>query len=123
MVKVLAPIYGNGVEIRQMRGLTTHVVRSWYYWEFVVYVEKILLMVLITYMNDYNEGIQICLIFFILFICLFLQIINKPYHTEKLNTLQKYSLITCFLLYLTRLIVRTFGLNNDLKRKDEIEGL
>ena len=72
VAKVFAPISGNGVEIRQNRGMSTHTVQSWYYWEFVIYVEKILLMVAITYMNDYNEGTQICIIFFTLFICQFL---------------------------------------------------
>ena len=95
-------------------------VHSWYYWEFIIYFEKILMMTMITYMNDYNEGIQICILFATLFICYLIHIINKPYYTEKLNTLQALSLLVCLMFYLARLMIRTFGLHRKLDEPSSI---
>ena len=95
-------------------------VHSWYYWEFIIYFETILMMTMITYMNDYNEGIQICILFATLFICQLIHIINKPYYTEKLNSLQALSLLVCLMFYLARLMIRTFGLHVKLDEASSI---
>ena len=90
----------------------------------MVYFEKILLLSLVTYMNDYNEGIQICLILGILFVCQGMEIINKPYYTDKLNALALFSIFLQTLFILFRLMIRTFALheNAKLKSPEEIIG-
>ena len=55
--KFLSPITGSGIEIDYSRGIKAQKVRSWYYWEYVIYFEKIFFLATITFMNDYNEGI------------------------------------------------------------------
>ena len=60
--KIMAPIAGSGVKVSYLRGKKKHVVHSWFYWEFVLYFQKTFLLALVIYMNDFNEGIQICII-------------------------------------------------------------
>lgn len=91
--------------------------QSFYYWEFMVYFQKVLLLSMVTYMNDYNEGIQICLILGILFVCQGMEIINKPYYTDKLNALALFSIALQTIFILFRLMIRTFALHENAKLK------
>ena len=99
-------------------------VQSFYYWEFILYFEKMLLLCMVTYMNDYNEGIQICLVLAVLALCQGLEIVNEPYYTKKLNGLAKLSIFCQTIFILNRLMIRTFALheNSKLKSPDEIIG-
>ena len=103
--------------------MSTYFVQSWYYWEFIIYFEKILIMVMITYMNDYNEGIQICIIFLALGACQVLHINNRPYYTDTLNRLQSLTLLVCSMFYAARLMVRTFSLHVELDPASSIVGI
>lgn len=68
-------------------------------------------MIIITYMNDYNQGIQICIVFIILAVIQLIHVKNQPYYTDKLNFLQAIALYVCNLFIAARLSLRTFGLN------------
>ena len=77
---------------------------------------------MITYMNDYNEGIQICIVFTALGIFQVMHIRNKPYYTATLNFLQGMSLIVMSMFLVVRLMIRTFGIDKDLASWTAIVG-
>jgi len=62
----MSPISGKGVEISISKGTSTIKVRSFFYWEFVVLYQKVMLIMTVTFMGDYNEGNQICILFLII---------------------------------------------------------
>ena len=76
-----------------------------------MYFEKVTMLAIVTYMNDYNEGIQICVMFVLLSICLILQVKNSPYYTAQLNLLQSMALYVVSLFLAARLMIRTFAVD------------
>lgn len=50
-----APVTGRGVKVDMGDGLCT---RSFFYWEFVVFVEKVLLYIVVIFYTEINQGLQ-----------------------------------------------------------------
>ena len=67
--KLFSPISGKGVVVKFKKGTQMLTVNSFYYWEFMIYFQKMVLLAMVSYMNDYNEGIQITLILALLAMC------------------------------------------------------
>jgi hypothetical protein len=86
--KIFSPISGKGVEINMNKGTSNLKVRSFFYWEFVIFFQKVLICFVVNFMGDFNEGFQICIVFLIIVIFQVAQTINNPYYTDTLNSLQ-----------------------------------
>ena len=82
------------------------------YWEFVIYFQKLILLVAVIFMNDLNEGVQICLICFLLWIYMAIQARNMPYFSKTLNLLQTAVFLLCTSFFIARLIIRNYDLQH-----------
>ena len=60
-----------------------------------------------------NEGVQICLVLFLLCLFIGIHIKNKPYYTETLNSIQNQSFLLSMAFLATRLIIRNYDLYHD----------
>lgn len=49
---------------------------TFFYWEFVIYFQKVTLLAMTTFMGDYNEGYQISFIFFFMIVAMAIQYVN-----------------------------------------------
>ena len=88
-----------------------------FFWDFVILLRKILIIFAQSYFftkSDKNEIFPPIFLLFIIFICLLLQVIVKPFQIktfDSINRLEKFSLITIFfsfylaLFYQSRLIM------------------
>ena len=50
-----APVTGKGVKVDTGDGLCTH---SFFYWEFLVFVEKVILYMIVIFYTEINQGLQ-----------------------------------------------------------------
>lgn len=69
------------------RGKKINIVQTHFYWEFVVHFEKTILLVAVTFMGDYNNGNQICIMVLLIIIFQVVQQMASPYATSTLNRL------------------------------------
>ena len=67
-----------------------------YYWEFVIMIQKVLVIISITFIHNTNG--LLCLFLFLFFFFIIIQIIMKPFRTYTLNGLQLYGYLTNFLI-------------------------
>jgi len=63
-------------------------------------------------MNDLNEGVQICLICFLLWIYMAVQARNMPYYSKTLNSLQTAVFLLCTAFFIARLVIRNYELRH-----------
>jgi hypothetical protein len=59
-------------------------------------------------MNDMNEGVQICIVLFLLCVFITIQYKNMPYYTQTLNNMQSLAFLLSMAFLATRLIIRNF---------------
>ena len=95
---------------------------SFFYWDAIIFFEKLLLIVLITFYNDINEGVQLCSLFLMQAIFIGIQTANSPYLSPTLNSLQTLCYIILFLFISVRLMIRNFGLKEPSEEELNIIG-
>ena len=76
-----------------MRISPKHVSKSYFYWEFVVFTEKVILTILAARFEQDLKGVQ--LVFAMICLCIFLaiQMHNEPYFTARLNRFHNLAII------------------------------
>mmetsp|Transcript_21389 Transcript_21389/g.28691 ORF Transcript_21389/g.28691 Transcript_21389/m.28691 type:complete len:242 (-) Transcript_21389:1324-2049(-) len=79
------PITARGVLIRIS---PDHVSKSFFYWELVLWFEKIALLLLATRFNEQIADSQLIFTFILLSIFLSVQVRNKPYFSPRANMLR-----------------------------------
>jgi len=104
-----APFSGTGVEVRFKRGKTQKKIHTFFYWEFIIYGQKVLIIAMIAFMGDSNEGYQISFIFFLMILFIALQYVNQPYYTNSLNSMQYLQTIMILVYIAIRMIIRSIG--------------
>lgn len=97
-------------------------VMSFFYWDAIIFVEKLFLIAMITFLNDTNEGVQFCIFILLLAIFTGLQTANSPYLSSTLNSLQNNSYIILFFFISVRLVIRNFGLKEPSEEAKNIIG-
>lgn len=66
------------------------------YWEFIIMIQKVLVIISVTFIH--NSNALLCLFLFMYFLFIIIQIVMKPFATETLNSLQLYGYFTNFLI-------------------------
>lgn len=89
--------------------------RKYYYWEFIILLEKLAMVLAITLLRRYNATLQVLASLIIIWVATVLQITFRPSRCMMLHTLQRASFyvlqLTLFLLMLSSLedMARTRG--------------
>ena len=86
-----------------------------FYWEFLIFLRKILLTIIKIYMQNSSSSVKSLVIMILFLFSLITQLNFKPYESNNLNLIEEYSLATSGLsLYITVYIV---AISNDLTSK------
>ena len=99
---VYYPITGSATLVRIT---PDHVNQSYFYWEFVILVEKLILIILATYFNQDLKSMQLIIAMLILCVFLAIQMHNEPYFTARLNRFHSVAIFTCILFCACRVIM------------------
>ena len=110
----MAPISGRGLRVTQ----TKDVVRTWFYWEFIVYTQKVLLLAMITLMPNLDPYIKLCVSLVFLISFLIMHELNEPYISASLNKLHRLAYTICILYVMLRLVIYAF---EELKQEVLVE--
>ena len=81
---VYYPVTGRAVLVRIS---PKHVSKSYFYWELVVLLQKIVLLIIATRFNDEIMDVQLVITLLVLCIFLAMQVKNEPYFVPRLNRL------------------------------------
>jgi len=92
---LLSAINGEGVELMDDY-------RSFYYWELVIYLRKVILIIVVIFSNGINVGLQLNIILAILALFWLIQTHSAPLLSKTLNHLE----ILVFLLFLVYIYCR-----------------
>ena len=96
------PISGKATLVRIT---PDHVSQSFFYWEFVILVEKLILIIHATQFNQDLKSMQLILAMLILCVFMAIQMHNEPYFTTRLNRLHSLAIFTCILYCACRVIM------------------
>ena len=100
------PITNNAVLVRIS---PKQVSKSYFYWELVPFLQKIVLLILATRFSDEIMNMQLITTLIILSIFLVMQVKNEPYFTPRLNRLHQMTILAGMWYCLCRIII--VGLN------------
>ena len=89
---IYQPIASRGMLVRVSPSIVT---RSFFYWEIVVFFEKVVLLLLASKFDQDLKNVQLVFAMLILSIFLILQVYNRPYFSKRLNELHNLSIFTC----------------------------
>ena len=79
--------------------------RNRYYWEFIIFIKKLLIVFLTVFMeSEFNSNVQSILVVTLLILFLILQIYYKPYFHHTLNNLETFACLTGMVTILAGII-------------------
>ena len=97
------PVAGHGVKVK----LPISIGRSFFYWEYFVVSQKVILIVFMMFIHRYQ--LQGILVFFLILAFILIQLNNEPYYTRRLQGLHIVGLLLCLIFVLLKLV--TAGLS------------
>lgn len=117
---LFAPCTGKGCAAQRTKDDDNPLVYSTFYWEIIVYLEKVALCALAVFLTGtYIEmQLQIALVVLILFTAF--NILNSPYHSDTLNRLNNLSYYSGVIYLLGRLCIRSLGPSQTQLEKESL---
>lgn len=92
------PVSGYGVEV----SLPNTTGRSFYYWEYLVMAQKVVLIFFLIFVQRYQT--QGVLVFFLILTFILMQLWNEPYYTKRLQRLHVTGLMVNLLYVVLKLV-------------------
>lgn len=98
------PIFKKGILVRINK---EEVAQSFFYWELIIFMEKVILIILCTQFESKYKDVQLIFAAMVLAFFLTIQVYNKPYFTERLNKLHIWSIVLCLSYCICRVIMES----------------
>ena len=96
------PVTGRAVLVRIS---PKRVSKSFFYWELVVLLQKIVLLIIATRFSDLIQDVQLIVTLLMLCIFLAMQVKNEPYFLPRLNRLHQLTIMAPMIYCLCRIII------------------
>ena len=90
-----------------MRINKEEVARSFFYWELIILIEKVILIILCTQFESKYKDVQLIFAAMVLAFFLTIHVYNKPYFTEPLNKLHTWAIVVCLSYCICRVIMES----------------
>ena len=108
---LLGPVSGHGLEVKVQEASYVDFYaitkRGFHYWEFLVYVVKVLLTVAMAGVSNERRELPLMFAFMILIAYAGMTVVSEPYQSSFLNKFNMASIITVLLLACFKLLLIT----------------